>query len=186
MLRLELGCSTAFSGKAPAWAGGVANRSIATLCYVATVASAYKALLHATPPALVAGPYSCTIAGPILPLARSPSRRRLKVVRAFLSAALMVRARHALPPFLDQHHAGAARIFTAGRCGLRLAVVQIRKAALEIGMTFDPVFLAERGVVGFTPDGAQAREWYDKARELGSTEASSHIEQLTRFHGHRR
>lgn len=52
------------------------------------------------------------------------------------------------------------------------------QAALEVGMSFDPVFLAERGVLGFAADVAQAREWYNKARKLGSAEASRHIERL--------
>jgi hypothetical protein len=52
------------------------------------------------------------------------------------------------------------------------------QAALELGMTFDPIFLAKTGVLGITPDAAQAREWYDKALRLGSTEAAHHIERL--------
>ena len=52
------------------------------------------------------------------------------------------------------------------------------QAALKLGMTFDPVFLAERGVVGFAPDVAQARGWYERAAELGSTEASRLLERL--------
>ena len=52
------------------------------------------------------------------------------------------------------------------------------QAALEVGMTFDPVFLTERGVLGFAPDVAQAREWYDRAMKLGSGEASRHLERL--------
>ena len=52
------------------------------------------------------------------------------------------------------------------------------QAALKLGMTFDPFFLAERGVVGFAPDVAQARGWYERAVELGSTEASRLHERL--------
>jgi hypothetical protein len=52
------------------------------------------------------------------------------------------------------------------------------QAALELGMTFDPVFLSERGVVGFAPDVEQARVWYERAEELGSTEASRLLERL--------
>ena len=53
------------------------------------------------------------------------------------------------------------------------------QAALELGMTFDPVILTKWGVLGFAPDAAQARVWYDRAMKLGSTEASRHLEQLT-------
>jgi hypothetical protein len=52
------------------------------------------------------------------------------------------------------------------------------QAALKLGMTFDPAFLAERGVVGFAPDVAQARGWYERAAELGSIEASRFLERL--------
>jgi TPR repeat protein len=45
-------------------------------------------------------------------------------------------------------------------------------------MTFDPAVLAERGVVGFAPDAAHAREWYDRATKLGSTEALQQLERL--------
>jgi len=53
------------------------------------------------------------------------------------------------------------------------------QAALELGMTFDPVFLKKWNVPGFAPDAAQAREWYNKAIKLGSSEASRHLQQLT-------
>jgi hypothetical protein len=52
------------------------------------------------------------------------------------------------------------------------------QAALALGMTFDPAFLAKKGVVGFAPDVIQALTWYDKAKSLGSTEASRHFERL--------
>jgi hypothetical protein len=52
------------------------------------------------------------------------------------------------------------------------------EAALELGMTFDPLFLERRGAVGFAPDLAKAREWYKRASELGSTEAARRLEQL--------
>jgi hypothetical protein len=52
------------------------------------------------------------------------------------------------------------------------------QAALALGVTFDPRFLAEQGVLGFTPDLAQARAWYERAAELGSTEAARRLERL--------
>jgi len=50
--------------------------------------------------------------------------------------------------------------------------------ALKLGMTFDPVFLVEMGVLGFAPDVAQARAWYVRAMELGSVEATRRLERL--------
>ncbi len=52
------------------------------------------------------------------------------------------------------------------------------QAAFTLGGTFDPVFLAEKGVLGFAPDAAQASAWYQRAMELGSTEASRRLERL--------
>jgi hypothetical protein len=52
------------------------------------------------------------------------------------------------------------------------------EAALELGMTFDPAFLAERGILGSASDVAQARAWYQQAMKLGSTEASRRLEGL--------
>jgi TPR repeat protein len=61
----------------------------------------------------------------------------------------------------------------------RAAIAGNAQAALELGLTYDPVLLAQLGVLGFAPDAGQAREWYDKAIKLGSTEASRHLEQLS-------
>jgi TPR repeat protein len=53
------------------------------------------------------------------------------------------------------------------------------QAAFELGMTFDRTFLSQWGVRDFVSDAAQAREWYDRAIQLGSTEASRHLARLT-------
>jgi hypothetical protein len=45
------------------------------------------------------------------------------------------------------------------------------EAALALGATFDPRFLAELNVIGVVGDDAKARTWYQRAMELGSTEA---------------
>jgi len=54
------------------------------------------------------------------------------------------------------------------------------QAALGLGATFDPAFLSQRGILGFAPDVAQARAWYEKAAELGSSDAARRLEQLMR------
>jgi hypothetical protein len=54
------------------------------------------------------------------------------------------------------------------------------QAALALGVTFDPAFLRERGILGFAPDVAQARAWYEKAAELGSSDAARRLERLGR------
>jgi hypothetical protein len=52
------------------------------------------------------------------------------------------------------------------------------QAALALGGTFDPIVLRSLGVVGVAADAAQARNWYEKAAELGSQEAPHRIDQL--------
>jgi hypothetical protein len=76
--------------------------------------------------------------------------------------------------FLDNGDIAAARLLLR-----QAASTGNAQAALELGMTFDPILLAKWGAVGFAPDVAEAREWYKRAVKLGSTEASRHLEQLT-------
>jgi hypothetical protein len=52
------------------------------------------------------------------------------------------------------------------------------RAALTLGMTFDPLFMAEWRVLGAVPDVAQAYDWYDRASKLGSAEALRHLTRL--------
>jgi hypothetical protein len=51
-------------------------------------------------------------------------------------------------------------------------------AALALAGTFDPASLAKLGVRGISPDVAQARSWYEKAKQFGSAEASQRLERL--------
>jgi hypothetical protein len=53
-------------------------------------------------------------------------------------------------------------------------------AAFSLAETYDPLVLAKGGV---PPDLAQARAWYEKARELGSAMAPERLERLTRAPG---
>jgi hypothetical protein len=76
--------------------------------------------------------------------------------------------------FLDNGDTAAARLLLRQAAGTGNA-----QAALELGMTFDPVYSEKWGAVGFASDVAQAREWYKRAIKLGSTEASRYLEQLT-------
>jgi len=49
------------------------------------------------------------------------------------------------------------------------------EAALALGATFDPVVMQRLGAIGTTPDIAQARQWYQRAAELGSNTASQRL-----------
>ncbi|MBV9537852.1 MAG: hypothetical protein JOY70_02845 [Acidisphaera sp.] len=45
------------------------------------------------------------------------------------------------------------------------------QAALSLGKTYDPRFLASIGALGIQPDAATAADWYRKAAALGAREA---------------
>jgi hypothetical protein len=53
----------------------------------------------------------------------------------------------------------------------RAAAAGSAQGALELGMTFDESFLRQLGAMELAPDTTQARQWYEKAIELGSMEA---------------
>jgi TPR repeat protein len=65
----------------------------------------------------------------------------------------------------------------AGNLGLaRLALQRAAEAgdpqaAFALATTYDPLLLEARRVIGVVPDIAVARAWYEKAKELGSTDA---------------
>jgi hypothetical protein len=51
-------------------------------------------------------------------------------------------------------------------------------AALAMGTTYDPLILKRMGALGVTPDLYQARSWYERAKDFGSSEAPRRIEML--------
>ena len=57
-------------------------------------------------------------------------------------------------------------------------------AALALGATFDPIWLAKLGVRGVGSDIEKARNWYRKAKESGSPDASHRLEMLANREGH--
>lgn len=80
----------------------------------------------------------------------------------------------------------AARLFARGEQQLaqgniavareffkRAADEGLPEAALMMGDTFDAEELTRRGAVGIRPDPAQAKRWYEKARELGAITAAT-------------
>ena len=60
----------------------------------------------------------------------------------------------------------------------RAAEARDAKAALALAASYDPDVLKKLGVIGMAADLAQAREWYAKASEFGSTEAKRRLTQL--------
>ena len=53
----------------------------------------------------------------------------------------------------------------------RLANAGIADAALALAATYDPRYLAQHNLIGVAGDETRAHYWYQRARELGSTEA---------------
>jgi DnaJ domain len=53
-------------------------------------------------------------------------------------------------------------------------------AAFALGATYDPIMLQKLGTRTLTPDIATARAWYERAKELGSVEASAQLKLLAK------
>jgi hypothetical protein len=51
-------------------------------------------------------------------------------------------------------------------------------AAFALAMTYDPILLRAGIVIGVAPDHVMARAWYEKAKELGSTDAPRRLKAI--------
>jgi hypothetical protein len=76
--------------------------------------------------------------------------------------------------YLAQGDIAAARLILA-----RAAEARDARAAFSLAATYDPAVLKQLRVVGFRPDIAQARTWYEKAAVYGSAEASQRLAALS-------
>lgn len=74
---------------------------------------------------------------------------------------------------LEGGNVSAARLFFR-----RAADAGLAQGALSLAGTYDPDELARMRVAGVQPDLALAREWYEKARKLGATEAEERLRRL--------
>ena len=71
------------------------------------------------------------------------------------------------------------RDFSSARLLLRRAAeAGSAAAALSLGETFDPLVIQQLHAIGVQPDPAKAREWYQRAAQLGSDAASQHLAKL--------
>jgi TPR repeat protein len=84
-------------------------------------------------------------------------------------ATLLARAR----AYLSAGDVAAARLVLR-----RAAERDDPQAALALGGTYDPSVLKRLGIASYLADTAQAREWYRRAAQLGSPDASLRLEQL--------
>jgi hypothetical protein len=75
--------------------------------------------------------------------------------------------------FFDIGDLVAARILF-----MRAAKAGDAAAAIAMGATYDPVALAERGVRGVASDLDKARAWYERGKDMGSSEGPRRLEML--------
>lgn len=75
--------------------------------------------------------------------------------------------------YLTQGKVAAARLFFRQAADLGVAA-----AALRLAATYDPAELSNLKVQGIAPDPLEARKWYERARELGATEAEARLARL--------
>jgi TPR repeat protein len=75
--------------------------------------------------------------------------------------------------FLAQGNIALAREFFR-----RAADAGLAQAAVRLAATYDPAELGRLQVQGVVPDRAEARKWYERARELGAPEAEERLAKL--------
>ena len=63
----------------------------------------------------------------------------------------------------------------------RAAQARDARAALLLAKTFDPMVSRHLGSADLGPDLAQARNWYQKAREWGAPEAQRQLDALASY-----
>jgi hypothetical protein len=78
-----------------------------------------------------------------------------------------------------EQFAAAGDLATARLVFQRAAEAGDATAALAMGATYDPIVLANLGVLGMSADVGKARSWYEKAKGFGSTEASRRLKLLS-------
>lgn len=104
--------------------------------------------------------------GPAAPPAKQANNRRALRLDSDEIAILVKRGQD----FIANGDLGAARVLLR-----RAAESGSAEAALALGTTYDPVVLRRLGAIGAAADPAKARQWYQRAAELGSTAASQQL-----------
>ena len=119
---------------------------------------------------VMAGP----VADAIMPAAASPStgsrleRTTVQPDEEEISALIKL-----AQGFLSNRDISSARLLLR-----RAAEAGSAAAALSPGETFDPLVIRQLHAIGVQPDPAKAREWYERAAQLGSDAASQHLAKL--------
>jgi hypothetical protein len=93
-----------------------------------------------------------------------------------LSAEERTRAEHLVAQ--GEKYLGDANIEAARQFFRRAADAGLAAAALRLAATYDPAELAHLQAAGVVANRAEARRWYERARELGATEAEGRLARL--------
>ena len=132
------------------------------------ITTAYQSALQGRTPAAAAPAVALPAAAPLVaapPVAASPARR----LDADELAALMKRAKG----LIAIGDIASARLLLE-----RAADAQEASAALLLAQTYDPAVLGPQDARSITPDPAAARIWYQKAAQLGSSDATQRLAQM--------
>lgn len=104
-----------------------------------------------------------TVTPSMAPRSDAPQRAPLSSAARERSEGFVARGRK----LLDEGNIASARLFFR-----RAADEGYADGALALGATFDPSELERLRVIGIRPDPAEARHWYERARELGAGDAA--------------
>ncbi len=141
-------------------------RSVATVAVAPTreeITTAYQSALQGRAP--VAAAPAAAVPAAAAPVAAPPARKLdPDELAKFLTRAKSLLAAGDIP---------SARLLLE-----RAADAQDAGAALMLARTYDPDVLGTQDTRNITPDPAMARAWYQKAGQLGSTDAQRRLAQL--------
>ena len=98
---------------------------------------------------------------PVVPRSQSPDRER--------AMRLLVKGNEQL----EEGNVSAARLFFE-----RAADAGLAEGAMALAATFDATELGRRNVHGIKPDSKLARQWYERARQLGAGDAEDRLRRL--------
>jgi len=133
------------------------------------IALALRTAHQNQPPAEIQQPAAVAAVAPVSAapvVAAAPPARRMDADEL---AALMARAK----AFLASGDIPPARLLLE-----RAAEAQEASAALMLAQTYDPTVLGTQDIRNITPDPALARNWYQRAAQLGSVDAQRRLSQL--------
>ena len=150
----------------PAMVAGPALATAAPLPSRDEIALALKTAHQNLAPAEAPPPTPAAAAAAAAPVAAEQPARRIDADEL---ATLMTRAK----ALLASGDISAARLLLE-----RAAEGQDAAAALMLAETYDPAVLGAQDIRNITPDPAIAHNWYQRAAQLGSTDAQRRLSQL--------